>query len=159
MGFFNRLFRKKKNWEELDDQASIYPDASISLLSFESEDGEALTGWVDTGYEDYPFKQYCPYNILVKVNLKDPAFKTRSNISMEEIEDYFLSQLRPIGVTHLVARIPTLDGPNLEFYLEDYKKSKALLFDLSTQDDRLVSFTCEINDDSKWRAVMRLMDL
>lgn len=159
MGLFNRLFRKKKNWDELDNQNSIYPDANISLLTFDAEDGTSLTGWIDVGYADYEFKQYCPYNILVKINLKDDSFPTNPELSMEEIEDYFLQKLRSIGVVHLVARLATIEGLNLEFYMEDYKNSKALLFELSGSEERLVSFTCEINDDPKWRAVAGLMQL
>lgn len=159
MGLFGRLFRRKVNWDDIDSSASIYPDASISLFTVSSETGETFTGWVDKGYVDYEFKAYCPYNFLIKVDLNDHIASANGDLDMASVEDYFLAELRQIGVSHMVARIATAEGMNIEFYHENYKQTKARLGELMTDDGRLVSFTCEINDDTKWRAVHGLMAL
>jgi hypothetical protein len=156
-----QLFGGNKNseWEAIKSSDKLYPPTSISLLKISSKNGSFSTGWVNKGYRDYPYKQYCKYNFLIKVNLHDKIATPNPNLDMETIENYFINNLQEAGVAHLVARLATAEGMNLEIYLENRNAAMVKLLLISENPNKPVSFSYQPNYDPDWKAVSGLMNL
>ncbi len=162
MGLFDKLFSKENsnvNWEEIKKTDKVYPANSISLLMLNTDSGKPGTAWVDKGYDKYPYKKFCPYNFLIMVDLTDSIAKGNLNLDMETIEDFFVDELRKVCVAHIVARVVTDKGMNIEMYLELQEPAMNHLQTILENPNRLVSFNCEVNDDPNWTAISGLMTL
>ena len=160
MGIFDNFFGKKENWNEIRETDEVYiKDSAISILMLQTESGENGTGWVDKGYENYKFKKYCPYNFLIMVDFTDEIADKNPDLDMGTVEDFFVEELRKIGIAHIVARVVTDKGMNIEMYIEKMEDSMKRLKEISEDKNRLVSFSCEVNKDPKWEAVSGLMNL
>lgn len=158
MGLFDKLLGKKENeWEQ--SSGNVYPQNSISLLMLETESGKPATAWVDNAYHDYKYKNYCPYNFLLTIDLTDEIATRNENIDMGMVEDYFVSEVRKICIAHIVARVPTDVGMNIEMYVEELNPAMGHLKEIFESDTRLVTFGCEINQDPEWKAVEGLMNI
>ena len=137
----------------------LYPAGPIAILRMKSKVGGLLTGWVNKGYEKYPYKNFCKQNFLIKVNLLDNLDNSNPDLDMATVENYFVDNLRKLCVSHLVARLATDNGLNLEFYLEYQDAGLICLRQLSNDQNRLVNFTYENNHDPSWSAVQGLFNL
>lgn len=146
-------------WDFIKSSVELYPQGPIAILQMKSKEGSLLTGWVNKGYENYPYKHFCKYNFLIKVNLLDKIASPNPDLDMGTIEQYFLGNLRKASVCHLVARIATDEGLNLEMYLENQDIGMITLLNLSNNPNRLVSFTYESKYDSDWSAVSGLFKI
>ena len=162
MRLFKNLFRKQysnTDWEEIKKTDTVYPQNSISILRLKTESGKFGTGWVDKAYDKYPYKKFCPYNFLIKVDLTDNIAEKNPNLDMLTIEDFFRNELKKICIAHTVSRIVTDTGMNIEMYLEKQEPAMQHLQTILEDPDRLVSFSCEVNKDPKWDAVSGLLKL
>ena len=161
MGLFDRIFSKQKtniNWEEVKKTDKVYPPNSISLLMLKTDGGKSGTGWVDKAYNIYAYKEFCPYNFLIMVDLTDNIAESNPNLDMATIEDFFVNELRTICIAHIVARVVTDVGINIEMYLELQEPAIKHLQTILDNPKRFVSFSCEVNEDPKWTAVSGLMN-
>lgn len=139
------------NWEEIKlDKKRIYPKNSITVFMMNTESGKPATHWVDKAYKNYEFKNECMFNCYITVDLTDVFNSQKENI---DIEKYFTTKLREVCVCHLVARITTNTGINLELYVDDVEKVVNKLNEIEETKNRLVNFNCEINDDENWENV------
>lgn len=156
-----KLFRSnsKSKWNVIKESEDLYVKGPIAILRLKSKKNSLLTGWVNKGYKDYPYKKFCNQNFLIKVNLLDNLAASNLNIGMDEIEAYFTSNLRKSCVCHLVARLATDEGLNLEVYLDDRTSGMLTLLNLSKDQNKLASFTYESHYDPDWDAVQGLFNL
>jgi hypothetical protein len=162
MGLISRLFGDKKEdqiWTTIKTSDNAYPKNSISILILKTKSGGTGTGWVDKAYDKYAYKKYCSFNVLIKVDLADSIAKNNPDLDMGSVEEYFLENLRKICIAHIVARLVTDEGMNIEMYVEKGKQVAQLLQSMQVDKNRLVSFTTEINKDPDWTAVSGLMNL
>jgi hypothetical protein len=146
-------------WDDILMTNKIYPDNSISILMLKTESGKAGTGWVNKGYEDYLYKEYCAYNFLIMVDLTDDIAKNNPELDMGTIEDYFVNELRKICVAHIVARLVTDTGMNIEMYIDKHELAMEQLQTLLDNPNRLVTFSCEVSHDPNWEEINGLFDL
>ena len=161
ISLIKKLFgsNSKSEWYAIKESKDLYVKGPIAILRMKSKKGLLLTGWVNKGYKDYPYKNFCKQNFLIKVNLLDNPAASNSNIGMDTIEEYFLSNLREACVCHLVARLATDEGLNLEMYLDDRDSAMITLLNLSKNQNNLASFTYENHYDPHWDAVQGLFNL
>ena len=162
MGLLEKLFGKKNNnanWLVIKTSEMVYPQKSISILMLKTKSGKMGTGWVDKAYDKYAYKEFCPYNFLIMVDLKDSIAQLRPDLDMETIETFFVEELRKICIAHIVGRLVSDEGINLEMYLEKEKPVMKHLQNILSDSNRLVSFNCEVNKDPEWSAVSGLMNL
>ena len=159
MGIFDKLFGTGIDWNKIKNTPAVYPQDSISILQLTTESGGMGTGWINKGYQDYKFKKFCPYNFLISVNLSDEISETNPDLDMGTIEDYFTDEMRKLGIAHIVARVVTDEGLNIEMYIENVKDSYEKLQELRVDPNRLVTFDVEVNEDPKWRAIRGLMNI
>ena len=162
MGLLGKLFGQKNSnldWEEIKKSGTIYPKNSISILRLNTKSGNFGTGWVDKAYKDYAYKKYCPYNFLIMVDLNDTIAQSNPDLDMGTIQEYFIEELRKICVAHMLSRVATDEGMNIEMYLEDDDAAMKHLETILDNPERIVSFNCEVNKDPKWTAVSGLMNL
>ncbi|MDF4202233.1 DUF695 domain-containing protein [Maribacter sp. SA7] len=159
MGIFDKIFGSSIDWNEIKNTTHVYPKDSISLLQLTTESGAIGTGWINKGYQDYKYKKFTPYNFLIVVNLADDIAEANSELNMGTIEDFFTDEMRKIGVAHIVARVVTDEGLNIEMYIENVKDSYEKLQEFIEDPKRLVTFNVEVNEDPKWRAVRDLMNI
>lgn len=161
MGLFDKIFGKNKAvlpWDDIKNTDKVYPENSITLFTLQTKNGPG-TGWVDKGYIKYPYKKNCRYNFLIKVDLTDEIAEKNPDLDMGTIEDFFTDELRKIGVAHIVGRLVTDKGLNIEMYLEKLEEPQSHLEFLSKKADRLFSFEIESNEDPWWLAIRGLMKL
>lgn len=162
MGLLDKLFGDKKEdstWTEIKKGKDIYPQNSISLLMLKTKSGRPGTGWIDKAYEKYAYKKFCPFNILIKVDLADSIVTNNPGLDMGTVEEYFMENVRKICIGHIVARLVTDEGMNIEMYVEKGKQVVEMLETIHSDSKRLVSFNYEINKDPKWTAISGLMNL
>lgn len=155
MGLLDWLFGRAKSnidWDEIKKIGTIYPENSITLLMLNTG-----TGWVDKGYRTYAYKEFCPYNFLIMVDFTDSIAEDNPDLDMGTVEDFFVEELRKVCVAHIVARTVTDKGMDIEMYLELEDPAMEHLQQILNDPNRLVSFSCEVNTDPKWRAVSQLM--
>lgn len=146
------------NWEEIKlDNKKIYPTNSITVFMMDTESGKPAMHWVDKVYKNYEYKNQCKFNCYIIVDLTDHFNSKKQNIEIIDIENYFKTQLREVCVCHLVARITTDIGINLELYIDDVEKAIHKFNELEENADRLVNFSCEINDDENWENVDEIL--
>jgi hypothetical protein len=159
MGLFDKLFGKANtiNWEEIRETEIVYPKSSVSLLALSDLNGEVLTGWIDLAYEAYEFKKYCPVNFLIKIDLTDEIAAQNPDLDMGYIEDFILEESRKFGIAHMVARLTTDKGMNIEMYADNAQKVLEHLWAISQDTDRLFTFEIDANKDAKWSAFSQLV--
>ena len=146
------------NWKEIKlDDKEIYPENSITVFMMETESGKHTTHWVDKAYKNYKFKKECMFNCYITVDFTDDFNSQKQNIDVTEIENYFKNKLREVCVCHIVARITTDTGINLELYVDNVENAINKFNELEEGTDRLVSFSCEINDDEDWENVYEIL--
>jgi hypothetical protein len=146
------------NWEDIKlSHEKIYPANSITVFMMDTESGKPATHWVDKAYKSYPYKKECMFNCFMTVDLTDGFNSKKQDLDIADIEKYFTAKLREVCVCHLVARITTDHGINLELYVDDVENTIHKLNELEADADRLVNFNCEINDDENWENVAGIL--
>lgn len=150
---------RKSEWNSFKLSEGVYPVGPIGLISMNSESGGLLTGWVNKGYKDYPYKRFCRHNFLIKVNLLDKLDNSNPDLDMETVENYFIGSLRKVCISHLVARLATDNGLDIECYLENQDAGMICLLQLSNDPERPFNFSYENNYDPSWSAVQGLFEL
>ena len=161
MGLFERIFAKKEPlpiWEEIKNTEQVYPVNSLSLFTLNTKNGFG-TGWVDKAYRNYPYKKNCPYNFLIKVDLTDDISQNNGDLDTGAIEDFLTEELRKICVAHMVGRLTSEKGIDVEMYLEKLDEVRKYLEALSRKPERLFSFEFEANNDPSWTATRGLMKI
>lgn len=162
MGFLNNFFggtNDNVDWLAIKATDKVYPYHAISILKLKTKSGKAATGWLDKSYKEYEYKRFSPYNFLVKVSLHQQSAETDAAIDMEAIQHYFITEVRRVSIAHMVARIVTDEGMNLEIYLEQKQPVIEHLDQLKDNPALFKSFTYEINKDPRWTAISGLMKL
>lgn len=147
------------NWNEIKkDKDKVYPAHSITLFMMNTETGKPATCWVDKGYRDYPYKNQCMYNCFISIDLSTEFNSRKKELDFADIEDYFVTKLREACICHIVARITTVKGLNLELYVDDVESALAKFNEIENDPDRLINFDCEITDDENWENVKNLLE-
>ncbi len=162
MGFLNDFFGRPSNnteWLAIKTTGNVYPIPAISILRLTTKSGKAATGWLDKSYHQYAYKRFSPYNLLVNVALPKQPAETTADIDMEAIPHFFITEVRRVSIAHIVARIVTDKGMDLEIYLEQKQPVIKHLDQLRDNPALFDSFTYEIIRDPRWTAVDGLMKL
>lgn len=162
MGFLNEFFGRPNNnaeWLAIKATGKVYPNHAISILRLTTKSGKTATGWLDKSYDQYAYKRFSPYNLLIQVSLPRQPAEHAAVIDMEAIQDFFVTEVRRVSIAHLVARLVTAEGLKLEIYTE-YKQQVVKHLDKLEDNPALFeSFTYEITNDPRWTAVSSLMKL
>ena len=158
MGLFDFLKQRKDkiNWDEIRLTNAVYPTKSISIVVTKSESGNPATGWVNLGYEEYNYKNYCPCNLQFNIWIDDT---TPEELDMGTIKDYFINILKKDCVVHPVARVATDFGMIMDLYIDNPDFAQKVLSELSESDEKLVEFGCGFNHDPKWKEYNRITQL
>jgi hypothetical protein len=162
MGLLNNLFGRSNgdvNWLDIKATDKVYPNHAIAVLMLKTRSGKPATGWLDKSYHQYEHKRFSPFNLLIKVTLHQQFAESAAATGMDAIQDFFITEVRRVSIAHMVARIVTDEGMNLEIYLEHKQPVIEHLDQLKDHPELYESFTYEINKDRKWTAVSRLMKL
>lgn len=147
------------NWKETRlDNGQIYPVNSFTVFMMDTENGRPETHWVDKAYTNYAFKNECKFNCYITVDFTDAFNAQKDHLDIVDIEKYFTTNLRAVCVCHLVARITTDTGINLELYVDDVEVAIQKLNELEDDTDRLINFDCEINEDEEWENVSEILN-
>ncbi|WP_298136402.1 hypothetical protein [Flavobacterium sp.] len=149
------LFKKKNNesWESIKASGKAFPKTKISILSFTGEDDEHYTAWINTGYKNYPYKEYCPVLGLLNVDYED-----MNGYDIGEIQEYFDKELNKACVCHLISRVPVEGGIEILFYIEDLDSINNKLEKLYASEDLLVDFGCSLRTDANWETIVDMME-
>lgn len=146
------------NWNEIKvDHKKIYPENRITVFMMDTESGKPATHWVDKAYENYEFKKECMFNCYITIDLTDSYNAQKIDHDVTEIEHYFRTNLREVGVCHLIARITTDVGMHIELYVDDVENAINKFNELEEDPHRLVNFDCEISDDEEWVNVSEIL--
>lgn len=162
MSFLNKLFGSKPpviDWEKVKYSDQMYPKHSFTLLKLKMPNGELGTGWIDKAYKKYEFKVFCPYHIKISIDLTDQVVEDNPDLDMGTIEDFFSDELKRICVFHLVSRLASDKGMEIQCYTEENEAIEQFLRKVRLAENRLVTFTYEIDFDPKWKRVNRLLSL
>jgi hypothetical protein len=162
LSFLNKLFGNKPSvvdWETVKHSDQIYPEHSFTILKLTMQNGKLGTGWVDKSYKKYEFKEFCPYHIGISIDLTDKISENNPDLDMGTIEDFFSDELKRKCVCHVVSRLISDRGMEIECYSEENEPIEQFLKKISLAENRLVSFNHEIVYDPKWKRVNRLLNL
>jgi len=162
LNFLKKLFGNEPlllDWEKVKYSDKAYPKHSFTLLKLTMANGELGTGWIDKAYKKYEFKKFYPYHIKISIDLTDQVAEDNPDLDMGTIEDFFSDELKGICVCHLVSRLVSDRGMEIEFYSEENEPIEQFLRKVSLAENRLVSFTYEIDFDPKWKQVNTLLNV
>ena len=140
------------DWNVIKAAGKAYPESRISIVEQEYATG-MRSAWVNTGYKDYVYKALCPTLGILGVEFAD-----MNGISEQEIQDYFTDELTKVCVSHLISRIPTDNGIEMLFYFDDKDLVVEKLGEIYEDENKLVDFSCRIQDDPTWSAVQAMLD-
>jgi hypothetical protein len=149
------LFKKNKeeSWESIKSSGKAFPKTKITILSFQDDDDQPHTAWINTGYKNYPYSQYCPILGLLNVDYED-----MNDLDIGEIQEYFDAELNKVCVCHLISRIPVEGGIEMLFYIEDQDKIQDKLDEMYASEDLLVDFGCSLRTDANWETIQDMME-
>lgn len=156
MGLFN-LFKKNQNnvnCSEIISSENIYPNESISVVLTQTESGKPATGWINLAYTDYAYKKCFPYNLQFSIELDESE-----ELSFDQLEDYFINELKKGCIVHPVARVSTDFGFIMDAYIDDYEFASKMLSELYENKNKLVEFGCGFKKDTKWKEYRRIIRL
>ncbi|WP_400260876.1 hypothetical protein ACFX5U_12400 [Sphingobacterium sp. SG20118] len=159
--FFKKLFARKispVDWEIVKYSEKVYPENSITLLLLTMPNGSKGTGWVDMAYRKYEFKEFCPYHVRISVDFTDQVADDNADLDMGEIEDFFSDELKKICICHIISRVVSEIGMDIDYYVEVDEPIEQYLRKLSLAKNIFVSFTYKIDFDPKWKKVSHLFN-
>jgi hypothetical protein len=119
--------------------------------------GEIGTGWVDKAYKKYEYKQFCPYHISIQVDLTDHIALKNPDLDMGTIEDFFSEGLKEICLCHMVSRLASEKGMEIEIYVADKEKVNVFLTETKNDENRLFTFDYLTDLDPKWKKVNKVL--
>lgn len=155
------LFKRKATLVEFEQSkidGTVYPGDSITVLQIQTESGQFGTAWVNKKYKGYAFKEFCPYFIVMKMDLSNIDGEQRDQLDMSTIEDYFDAQLKTIGICHFIARFVTDKGMEMLFYSESNPKFEEVINELMKENDLNLDFEVNINEnDPMWRSMKMVL--
>lgn len=160
MNLFNKFFSQDKsviNWDEVKNSDKAFPKHSFSILKLTMKNGEMGTGWVNKGYKNYHYKEFCPYNIQIKVDLTDEIAINNSDLDMGTVEDFFSDELNKICICHMVSRVISDKGMDIIIYAELEEPITDYLEKINNDVNRLVSFNYKLFYDPSWTKINKLL--
>ncbi|WP_452227661.1 MULTISPECIES: hypothetical protein [unclassified Lacinutrix] len=150
---FKKIFTKKINWQEIKDSGKAFPETKISIVEVTSENGEMSTAWINIGYKDYAYKEFCETLGILTVDFED-----MNELDYGEIQTYLETELNKACITHLISRIPTETGIEMLFYFEDQDLIQEKLEKIYSSENLLFDFGCSLQLDSGWETIERMME-
>ena len=155
------LFKKKAtlaDFEQAKKDGTVYPGESIAILQIRTETGQFGTAWVNRAYKDYAYKAFCPYLIIMKVDLTTLDEHQREQLDMSTVEDYFYPELKSIGICHFIARFVTDKGMDMIFYAESNPNFEEAINELMKENDLNLEFEADINEnDPTWGSMKMVL--
>ncbi|MGJ8684266.1 MAG: hypothetical protein ACSHWW_06565 [Nonlabens sp.] len=139
-------------WQEIKAAGKAFPQEKVALVAV-TIDGEPRTGWINTGYKNYPHKEYCETMSVLTVEFED-----MNGVSEQDIQLYFIEEMNKVCVSHMISRIPTDFGIEMLFYFEDREKALAKFNELYESEDKLVDFGCSLQSDPEWETIEGMME-
>ncbi|MFN0291849.1 DUF695 domain-containing protein [Pedobacter helvus] len=155
-----KIFRREKStidWEQIKNSDLAYPKHSFSILKLTMPSGQIGTGWVDKGYKKYDYKEFCPYNIEIEIDLTDPIAESNADLDMATVEDFFSENLKKNCIFHLVSRVATEKGMSIIAYTEYEEQINILLRNIIADKKRLVTFEFKMTYDPKWKKTRTIL--
>lgn len=137
----------------------MYTPNDFFLLRFKTSNGEIGTGWVDKGYKAYGYKQCCPYHVSIRVDLTDQIAQHHQDLDMGTVEDFLSEELKKICICHMVSRLASEKGMDIELYVEHKTQVEVFLTKAQQDENRLFTFDYEIGFDPKWKKATKLLSL
>lgn len=153
MKLFKNLFNKPISWDEIKASKKAFPEPKITIVKETFDDNEVRTAWINIGYRDYPYKEYCKTLGVLTVDFED-----MNGLDYGEIQTYLEDELNKVCVSHLISRITTDFGIEILFYFEDEEIIHDKLEKLYASEDLLVDFGCRIQQDPKWETVENMLN-
>ncbi|MEP1486795.1 MAG: hypothetical protein ABJK28_00050 [Algibacter sp.] len=150
---FKKIFNKKINWQEIKSSGKAFPKSKISIVEMTSENGEVSTAWINIGYKDYEYKEFCETLGVMTVDFED-----MNDLDYGEIQEYLETELNKACVSHLISRIPTETGIEMLFYFEDQDLIQEKLEKIYSSENLLFDFGCSLQLDSGWETIERMME-
>ncbi len=148
-----KLFNKKINWQEIKDSGKAFPETKISIVPTTSKNGEVSTAWINTGYKDYPYKEFCETLGVLTVDFED-----MNDLDYGEIQTYLETELNKACVSHLISRVPTEMGIEMLSYFEDQDIIQEKLEEIYSSENLLFDFGCSLQLDSDWETIETMME-
>ena len=127
---------------------SKYPTGNFQVFQYETESGMLSTGWTNDAYTNFKQKKLYPIKFVIKVNLIN--FKD-DEMAMDEIEEFFDSKLKNIGIAHFLTRYVTDLGLNMVFYTGENKEFEDELSELQKKNKLNIHFEFIKYKDPKWK--------
>ncbi|MCX2575364.1 hypothetical protein [Pedobacter sandarakinus] len=121
------------------------------------KNGEMGTGWVDKSYKNYNYKEFCPYNIQIEIDLTDEIAINNSDLDMGTIEDFFSDTLNKICICHLVSRLVSDKGMDIIIYAELERPTTQYLEKIKNDANRIISFNYKSFHDPRWTKIKKLL--
>ena len=153
MNILKNIFKKPISWEEVKATGKAFPETKISIVEETFEDNEVRTAWINIGYKNYPYKEYCQSLGILTVDFED-----MNGLDYSEIQTYLENELNKACITHLISRITTDTGIEMLLYFEDEEVIHQKLEKLYSSEDLLVDFGCRIKRDPKWETVENMLN-
>lgn len=144
---------KEESWENIKASGKAFPKTIITLASFTNEDDQEINAWINTGYKNYPYKEYC-----VTLGVLNVDFEDMNGLDYGEVQEYFDKELNKVCVTHLISRLLTEDGIEILFYFEDLAKINEKLDELYEMENKKVDFSCSLRKDAEWETVEDMLN-
>jgi len=141
------------NWKEIKASGKAFPKEKITIVEKKFEDNNSRTAWINIGYKDYPYKEFCETLGILSIEFED-----MNGVHEQEIQIYFEKEMNKACVSHLISRIPTDYGIEILFYFEDRKIALAKFNELYESENKLVDFGCELQSDPEWETINGMME-
>ncbi len=150
---FNLFKKKNESWESIKASGKAFPKEKITLASITNENDEVIRAWINTGYKDYPYKEYCQTLGVLNVDFED-----MNGLDYGEVQEYFNEELNKVCVSHFISRLLTEDGIEILFYFEDLAKINEKLDELYEMENKKVDFSCSLRKDAEWETVEDMLN-
>ena len=139
--------KNKTDWSILKRSGEIYPQ-KFTLLIVENQQGELTNGWIDFGYVNYKYKNYCPYFVQCSVELEDIFISSGAEII--KIENYIVNMLKEICVVHPVAQMHYDNKLVINLYVDNCDYVSQVLAEAHKNQMNL-KFEFKVSFDEEWK--------
>jgi len=140
------------DWQEIRKSKSVYPADSIVVVKHLLLQ-DTQTVWINAGYNNYPYKEFCTTSIRVTFDLSQTILLEKlGNDSLNHAA--MLSEIfKQNGITHFVGQ--TIFQNNLIVYI--YAENEMNV--MSVLHDYVVPANARIETDTEWKAYEDLVEL
>lgn len=142
----------REAWTRVRTGSTAYPLASFSLMKG-SLKGLEVIGWVNMGYKEYKYKQFCPYYLQIEVDMSDRSLPQFDAVDLEIIEEFFLDGLQKLCVSHMVTRMLAGHDVLISMYVEDREVVGHFLDNALKAENRPFNFDYSFEEDARWKEV------